>query len=33
VWDTIYPYSWFTGFVIAAVAYRQGMRGSRFGAA
>jgi NCS1 family nucleobase:cation symporter-1 len=28
--DTIYPYSWFTGFVIAALANRLGMRASRF---
>jgi NCS1 family nucleobase:cation symporter-1 len=31
LWDHIYPYSWFTGFVVAAIIYRQGMRGSRFG--
>ena len=31
LWDHIYPYSWFTGFIVAAIVYRQGMRGSRFG--
>ena len=31
LWDHIYPYSWFTGFVVAAIIHRQGMRGSRFG--
>jgi NCS1 family nucleobase:cation symporter-1 len=33
LWDHIYPYSWFTGFIVAAIVYRQGMRGSRFGEA
>jgi NCS1 family nucleobase:cation symporter-1 len=33
LWDALYPYSWFIGFAIAAVVYRQGMRRSRFGAA
>jgi len=32
-WDVIYPYAWFTGFVVAAALYRLGMRGSRFGRA
>ncbi|NBX26187.1 MAG: hypothetical protein EBQ99_09115 [Planctomycetes bacterium] len=32
LWDAIYPYSWFTGFIVAAIVYRQGMRRSRFGA-
>ena len=31
MWDAIYPYSWFIGFAVAAVVYRQGMRGSQFG--
>jgi len=31
LWDHIYPYSWFTGFIVAAIVYRQGMRSSRFG--
>ena len=30
-WDAIYPYAWFTGFIVAAVLYRIGMRRSRFG--
>ena len=30
-WDAIYPYAWFTGFFVAAVLYRIGMRRSRFG--
>ena len=30
-WDAIYPYAWFTGFIVAAVLYRLGMRRSRFG--
>lgn len=32
-WDAIYPYAWFTGFIVAAVVYRIGMRRIRFGAA
>ncbi|MCE2884852.1 MAG: NCS1 family nucleobase:cation symporter-1 [Planctomycetaceae bacterium] len=31
IFDTIYPYSWFSGFLIAALVYRLGMRKSRFG--
>jgi NCS1 family nucleobase:cation symporter-1 len=31
-WDAIYPYAWFTGFLVAAVVYWLGMRRSRFGA-
>ncbi|MFY9491798.1 MAG: NCS1 family nucleobase:cation symporter-1 [Mycobacterium sp.] len=30
-WDAIYPYAWFTGFFVAAVLYRLGMRRSGFG--
>ena len=30
-WDAIYPYAWFTGFFVAAVLYRLGMRHSDFG--
>ena len=30
-WDAIYPYAWFTGFIVAAVLYRIGMRRSGFG--
>lgn len=30
-WDAIYPCAWFTGFIVAAVLYRRGTRGPRFG--
>lgn len=30
-WDAIYPYAWFTGFFVAGVLYRLGMRRSGFG--
>jgi cytosine/uracil/thiamine/allantoin permease len=29
--DAIYPYAWFSGFIVAAVVYRLGMARSRFG--
>ena len=32
-WDVIYPYAWFTGFLVAAALYRLGMRSSGFGRA
>jgi NCS1 family nucleobase:cation symporter-1 len=33
LWDAIYPYSWFTGVLVAGAVYLAGMRGSRFGRA
>jgi NCS1 family nucleobase:cation symporter-1 len=32
-WDAVYPYAWFTGFIVAALVYRLAMPGSRFASA